>query len=424
MDNVTSVQDWRRGVAAFKYDEIGRLLSAQRDGHTPEFYGYDANGTILETHRGVRITTTGGRTLQDGARAFTHDVNGAVNKIETDAGDVILSTDVDGRLVRVQTPDGVVTEYGYDALGRRVTKTSSGVTTRYLWEGCVLAGEITDGAFTNQYYLHALQPLAQWNRGRRETPITDLSGAVREVLNDNGALAWECILGSYGEVLQSRGENASPFRFRGQYFDTETGFHFNFFRTYDPLLGDYLSTDPLGIEGGTQYYAYPRNPLVWDDPFGLKCGKDAAHKAEDKMDKHFQGKGYRKISIKGKDLNANGIDAIYHNPKGDPKYIIAEAKSGSGSLRYSGDPRVQQMSDGWINGKPGNASQNRLEAALPPQRNSKPPPAMLPNEHLAAIQGASASDETVGKRAYHPDKDPPVYKSGFYDGRDSTTDMF
>ena len=48
----------------------------------------------------------------------------------------------------------------------------------------------------------------------------------------------------------------------------------NFHRHYDPVLADYTAPDPIGLAGGYHFYAYPRNPLRWDDPFGLECVKD------------------------------------------------------------------------------------------------------------------------------------------------------
>ncbi|HDJ1442417.1 TPA: RHS repeat-associated core domain-containing protein, partial [Serratia rubidaea] len=62
---------------------------------------------------------------------------------------------------------------------------------------------------------------------------------------------------------------ANPLRFQGQYFDAETGLHYNRYRYYDPQTGSYISQDPIGLAGGGNPYAYVNNPVVWIDPIGL-----------------------------------------------------------------------------------------------------------------------------------------------------------
>ena len=58
-------------------------------------------------------------------------------------------------------------------------------------------------------------------------------------------------------------------RFQGQYFDEETGLHYNRFRYYDPDVGRFVSQDPIGLKGGVNLYQYSPNPIVWVDPIGL-----------------------------------------------------------------------------------------------------------------------------------------------------------
>ena len=61
-----------------------------------------------------------------------------------------------------------------------------------------------------------------------------------------------------------------PLRLPGQYFDKETNLHYNYYRDYDPSSGIYKQSDPIGLDGGLNTYAYVLgNPLAKMDPLGL-----------------------------------------------------------------------------------------------------------------------------------------------------------
>lgn len=403
MDCLVALEDDRRGVSGYAHDAIGRLSRVMEQGQPTEHYLYDANGTVLATHRGDRRTAAGGRTLSDGDREYDYDQAGCIAGIRSGDDEIRLHYDFNGQLTEVVSAAQEPISYIHDALGRRIGKKVGDQHTGFLWDGCVLAGEGRDGELTDTYFFHTLAPLLWWRGSERLAPITGVVGTVPDVFSEDGRRLWAAHFDAYGNLLQQSGSTPCPFRFRGQYFDSETGFHYNFYRTYDPGLGNYLSPDPIGLDGGANFYAYPRSPIDWDDPFGLKCGTDAC-KAEEKMTKDYDKRGFKLISRDDKSVHANGIDGVYMNkdPNGTPKYIIAECKSGSAVLGWSGkNENIQQLSDKWINSPPGQSGTKRLDAAFMPGET-----------HATDIRNMAGTGE-VQKEVYHPDNG--VTPCGSYD---------
>jgi RHS repeat-associated protein len=98
----------------------------------------------------------------------------------------------------------------------------------------------------------------------------DHLGTPVAVTDQSQAVVWEADKKPFGESVTTGtiGENT---RFPGQLFDEETGLHYNYFRDYDPSLGRYIQSDPIGLRGGLNTYAYVGgNPLMYTDPKGLE----------------------------------------------------------------------------------------------------------------------------------------------------------
>jgi RHS repeat-associated protein len=90
--------------------------------------------------------------------------------------------------------------------------------------------------------------------------------------DEKGQLTWEARLDMYGKVANFAGSslNDCPFRYQGQYEDSETGLYYNRFRYYDSSTGNYLSQDPIRLTGDNPtLYGYVHNPNSWIDVFGL-----------------------------------------------------------------------------------------------------------------------------------------------------------
>ena len=122
---------------------------------------------------------------------------------------------------------------------------------------------------------------------------TDHLNTPRFATDSRGRIVWRWTSDAFGDTFPARNFNFKEeihenfeaeihetdllahgvtinLRFPGQYFDQETGFHYNWHRYYNPEIGRYVTSDPVGLRGGINTYAYvANNPLGWTDPLGF-----------------------------------------------------------------------------------------------------------------------------------------------------------
>ncbi|MBC5623762.1 RHS repeat-associated core domain-containing protein, partial [Butyricimonas hominis] len=218
-------------------------------------------------------------------------------------GDTCYEWLASGMLAGVKTPDGKTISFGYDALGRRVSKTVDGTVRRFGWDGNVVLHEwkiseadrprlITDGSGREEYegteklenivtWIYdgtSFTPVAKVTDGERYTIVHDYLGTPTQAYDSRGILVWEMLLDVYGEVKECHGDRTLvPFRYQGQYEDMETELYYNRFRYYSPQMGMYISSDPIGLAGNNPtLYGYVQDVNIWLDIFGLHCSKKLA----------------------------------------------------------------------------------------------------------------------------------------------------
>jgi RHS repeat-associated protein len=103
----------------------------------------------------------------------------------------------------------------------------------------------------------------------------DHLGTPQKLMSTTGAIVWDARYEAFGQatpipLLPGVQPIDNPLRFAGQYHDPETGWHYNWHRYYAPELGRYITSDPIGLEGGLNTYAYVGgNPVGYIDPIGL-----------------------------------------------------------------------------------------------------------------------------------------------------------
>ncbi|MFE7597490.1 putative T7SS-secreted protein [Streptomyces sp. NPDC057494] len=271
---VTAVRarDWSEQYA---YDDVGNQTEASWPSTHPS---RDATGR--RAYEGTRITVAG-------AVRYEHDAQGRIilrqrTRLSRKPDTWRYEWDAEDRLTSVTTPDGAVWGYAYDPLGRRISKQSPGETVHFTWDGATLC-EQTTSDFTLTWDHAGLRPLTQTERRadsdstdeRFFAIITDLIGTPTELVDESGEVAWRTRTTLWGSTTWNKSATAyTPLRFPGQYFDPESGLHYNHFRYYDPESAHYLSRDPLGLAPDPNPSSYVHNPHTWGDPLGLTPCED------------------------------------------------------------------------------------------------------------------------------------------------------
>jgi RHS repeat-associated protein len=241
----------------YAYDGNGNRLSLTEDS-TVYLYTYLANSNRLLSTSGPTPKSltydAAGNVVGDGSRSYRYDDRGRL-------------VDVDFGTIR----------YQYNAQGQRVRKDDSqGAIIFAYGEGGELLGEYDEfGAPIREHVWFAGAPVAVLSGSGMYYVHTDHQGTPR-VISDGNAVVWRWEFDPFGStpVDDDPDGDSAPFvynlRFPGHYFDSETGLHYNYFRTYDPSTGRYLESDPIGLLGGINTYGYAlQNPLRYVDPFGL-----------------------------------------------------------------------------------------------------------------------------------------------------------
>ncbi|MGZ7460264.1 RHS repeat domain-containing protein, partial [Pseudomonas sp. Ma2-10] len=122
-------------------------------------------------------------------------------------------------------------------------------------------------------------------------------GTPQELTDYSGEIMWSAKYRAYGNLATlDVAEIDNPLRFQGQYFDAETGLHYNRHRYYNPGTGRFLTPDPIKLAGGLNNYQYVPNPTGWVDPLGLNncpgadgCKPDRAIEVPEEQAKVDQG---------------------------------------------------------------------------------------------------------------------------------------
>lgn len=278
--NLAGIDDSRKGNRSYHYDPLDRLISVR--GAMPESFAHDPAGNLLGQNDlpvANLANVKGNRLLMQGDRHYDYDAYGNLTRESRGTGQKLVTEyryDCQHRLIGVSLPGGSTATYKYDAYGRRIEKTVDGHTTEFLWQGERLIAESAQNRYRSYIYEPGtFRPLAMLDG---EGPLKaapfyyqlDHLGTPQELTDYSGEIMWSARYRAYGNLAAlDVSEIDNPLRFQGQYFDAETGLHYNRHRYYNPGTGRFLTPDPIKLAGGLNSYQYVPNPTGWVDPLGL-----------------------------------------------------------------------------------------------------------------------------------------------------------
>ena len=280
LDNVGNITsrgtDSQNPTHNYGYDGVYRLTDESNPSNTDQ-YVYDSNSNRTSFTRdgsstSYQIESSSNRLTQVGSDPRTYD---NIGNTKTDRnGTRTFTYNQEGRLTQVHENSQLLATYIYNAQGQRTIKTTPNGTIYYLYDGGgQLLGEYDDTGQPIKEYVHVGdEPIAQVDTSNVTYLHVDHLATPRKATNEAGDVVWKWDSEAFGNK-QPEGISGTTInlRFPGQYYDSETGFNYNYYRYYEPSTGRYITSDPIGLVGGLNTYAYVEmNPLNLFDPLGLR----------------------------------------------------------------------------------------------------------------------------------------------------------
>ncbi|ETK13998.1 RHS repeat-associated core domain-containing protein [Pseudomonas sp. FH1] len=276
-----------QGSAAYGYNPVEEIQSVHR-GQSIESLNYDAAGNLFDGYRvNGLIKHNRVHVYQD--KRYRYDRFGRLSEKRIGSSRIQhFEYDAEHRLICIRQQQGSMTQrivFNYDPLGRRISKqvynddtSEPSHRTLFHWQGLRLLEEMQDGRPSLYVYADpgSYEPLARIDGKPGSEEIfyfhTNLAGLPEQLTDTDGNTVWNSEYQAWGRTrdewhAQQPGREQN-LRFQGQYLDRETGLHYNTFRYYDPDVGRFTQTDPIGLAGGLNLYQYAPNSTGWIDPLG------------------------------------------------------------------------------------------------------------------------------------------------------------
>lgn len=272
----------------YGYDDENRLTQVDKNTNPQANYGLDPVGNRITLNGSAQWQyNANNELLSQGGVNYAYDDNGNQTQRAEIGNTKNFFYDTVNHITKVEDEsNALIARYAYDPFAKRLWKKTNTESTYYLYSNEGLIAEYNSAGALQQSY--GYKPNSIWTTAPLFTQANGQyyyyqhdepnAGKPQKLIAGNGAVAWAADYDAFGKATVTTENVKNNFRFAGQYFDAETGLHYNWNRYYDSETGRYVTSDPIGLLGGVNGYVYVYgDPVNFIDPIGLIRVKPGAN---------------------------------------------------------------------------------------------------------------------------------------------------